>query len=230
MSRVIVLVEGATELAVLDRLVAPFLGIKGVYIHSRILGKPGRKGGTRRGFDSVLRELKALLRQEMESTVTTFFDYYGMPTDWPGVAEAKGKPPNQVPEIVERAIAEAVNREFSDSFRPERFIPYIQMYELEALLFSGPAEMAAVFEEPDLESVFKKIVEDCGGCECIDDDPAMAPSKRIMQHYPRYRKGRTDIAHAPIIASRIGLDRIRAACPHFSDWLTRLGQLGAMRN
>ena len=226
MSRVIIMVEGHTESAIVDHIIAPHLQTLAVCISPRLIGKPGHKGGTRRKFEAVLRELKALLKQEPGTTITTFFDYYGLPGDWPGVAESKGRPFLAIPGIVETAIARAVTAEFTDSFNPERFIPYVQMYELEALLFSSPRAMAEVFEQPRLQAEFEKIVEECRGCEQINDDPDQAPSKRIEALYPPYKKGKSELAHAWRILNRIGLDRVRAACPHFSDWLTRLERLG----
>jgi hypothetical protein len=225
MSRVIVMVEGQTESAVVDRIIAPHLEAHAVYIHPRLIGKPGHKGGTRRKFATVLRELRALLKQEPRSTITTFLDYYGLPGDWPGVADSKSKLSSDIPKTVEAEIAKAVVAEFTDSFDPARFIPYIQMYELEALLFSGPEEMAEVFEQSRLRPEFEKIVRECGGCEQIDDDPNTAPSRRIENLYSAYKKGKSELAHAWRIMKRIGLDRVRRACPHFNDWLTRLEDL-----
>jgi len=109
-----------------------------------------------------------------------------------------------------------------NNFLPDRFVPYIQMYELEALLFAEPDEMAAVFEYPDLSVKFSQIVMECGGCERIDDDPHTAPAKRIEALFPNYKKGAGIRAHAPVILERIGIPRIRAACPHFNGWLTKL--------
>ncbi len=63
------------------------------------------------------------------------------------------------------------------------------MYELEALLFSGPKEMAETFANPKLQGIFEQIIHNCGGCEEINDDPQNAPSKRIQSHYPSYKKG-----------------------------------------
>ncbi len=124
MSRVLILVEGATEQAIVKQVFAPVLGAKGVGLFPRIAGDPGRKGGNR--FPVVLRELKALMRQEPNSVVTTFFDYYGLPGDWPGLESAQGKRPEAVPAILEPAIAAAVAQKVGPDFNPNRFIPYIQ--------------------------------------------------------------------------------------------------------
>lgn len=223
MSRVLILVEGPTERAIVDQVFAPNLGAKGVYLYPRVVGKPGYKGGNR--FAAVLRELKALMRQEPGSVVTMFFDYYGLSGDWPGLESAKDKRPEAVPGILEPAIAAAVAREIGPDFNPNLFIPYIQMHEAESLLFAGPAEMAEIFQQPGLAEEFAEIVAICGGCELINNDPQTAPSKRIQNLYPGYKKGSSVNAHAYRIAQHIGVERIRRECPHFNEWLTKLEQL-----
>ena len=45
MKRVLVLVEGSTEQAIFTQVFAPDLGIKGVSLNPRIVGKVGHKGG-----------------------------------------------------------------------------------------------------------------------------------------------------------------------------------------
>jgi recombinational DNA repair ATPase RecF len=49
--------------------------------------------------------------------------------------------------------------------------------------------------------------------EGINDSPQTAPSKRLEQLRPHYRK----TFHGPKAAARIGLDKIREQCPHFSQ-------------
>ena len=48
--------------------------------------------------------------------------------------------------------------------------------------------------------------------------PTSAPSKRIRAIVPEYHKTVDGI----VAAERIGLETIRAACPHFNHWLTRV--------
>ena len=223
MSRVLMLVEGPTERAIVDHVFAPVLAIKGVYLYPRVVGKPGHKGGNK--FSTVRRELRALIHQEPVGTVTMLFDYYGLPEDWPGLTEARGKSPNAVPGIMEPAIAQAVVSDIGPAFNPENFIPYLQLHEIESLLFADPEKMAQIFDIPALAAEFGKIVRDCGGCENINDDPETAPSKRIEKLYPGYRKGSSVNAHAYRIAQHIGVEKIREQCPHFNEWFTKLEQL-----
>jgi hypothetical protein len=220
------LVEGQTERAIVEQVFAPTLGINGVYLYPRVVGKPGHKGGNK--FVTVKRELKALIKQETNSIVTMLFDYYGLSNDWPGLAETKGKLSEEIPQIIEPAIAAEIAKELGATFNPGRFIPYIQLYEIESLLFAGPHEMALIFEQSDLEPRFTEIVKACGGCERINDDPESTPSKRITRIFPGYKKGSSVNAHAYRIALAIGLERIRRQCPHLDQWLTKIEQVASV--
>lgn len=226
MHRVLTVVEGFTERAVVEQTFAPYLGARGLSVHAKVIGKPGHKGGVR-NFEAVRKEILALLRQERSSHVSTFFDYYGLPEDWPGVRAAKGKKARDIAAIVEAAMRGEVQSKMDAAGDPSRFAPYVQMHEMEALLFSDPKVMATVFERPDLEPRFIQILSECGECEEINDHEATAPSKRIERLFPAYRKGSGIRAHAPIIVRRIGVDQLRQACPHFNEWMTTLERIGS---
>lgn len=59
--------------------------------------------------------------------------------------------------------------------------------------------------------------------EDIDDGPMTAPSKRLLDIFGPYQK----TLHGPLTVSAIGIDRIRAVCPHFHRWLTRIEAIAA---
>jgi len=58
--------------------------------------------------------------------------------------------------------------------------------------------------------------------EEVNEGKETYPSARIQRHVPQYRKP----LHGPLIAQRIGLETMRARCPHFHQWLERLESLG----
>lgn len=120
--------------------------------------------------------------------------------------------------FIEAQIGEDIARSMGPSFRSERFIPYVQMYEFEALLFADTSVLAETLQRPDLERRFDQIVSSCGSPEEIDDDPKTAPSKRISLLARRFNK----VRHGSIAAVRTGIETIRSECPHFSQWLERL--------
>lgn len=225
MGRVLVVVEGPTERASLQQDdVAVQCFQLGFSIHPKVVGKPGHKGGVR-AFQKVLPEIVALLKQEPQAKVSTLFDFYALPlADWPGYPQSASLPPAQAVAVIEAAMAAAVAAELPN-LMPGRFIPYIQLFEFEALLFADPAAMARAFGNPALEMTFAGIVATCGGCEAIDDGPTTAPSKRIAANFPTYKKGGGLNAHAPIILGQIARTnwpQLLTACPRFGTWLNQL--------
>ena len=103
-----------------------------------------------------------------------------------------------------------------------RILPYVQRHEFEGLLFSDVDAFSALIETPP-ESVdfLRNIRSSFATPEDINDDTATAPSQRIKNVIPRYRKP----LHGPLVAMRIGLDAIRAECPRFNNWLISLEAL-----
>ena len=164
------------------------------------------------------------LWEDQDRINTTMVDYYGLPQSganaWPGRAA------NQViladrAATVEKAIRKDLRRELGDSLLPHRFLPYVMMHEFEAMLFSDCTLFAQGIGRPELEPEFQAIVEKFGGPEGIDDTPEGAPSKRIERLVDDYEKPLMGV----LAALEIGLGGIRAACPHFDAWLTRLEEI-----
>ena len=58
--------------------------------------------------------------------------------------------------------------------------------------------------------------------ELIDGDPATHPKARIRGLVPTYK----EVADGATILGKIGIEPIRAACPHFAQWLGQLEALG----
>jgi hypothetical protein len=217
---VLALVEGPSERNFVRFCLGPYLGERKVDIVARVVGKPSRKGGVR-PFQPVRDEILGLLRQHKQRTVTTMFDYFRLHKDWPGLSDAKKKSgPARVLHI-EAKIGEQIVKGMGKSFDPGRFVPYIQLHEFEALVFSDTDVLSHILLNPSLKTVLDKIVEDCGGPEDIDDGPATAPSKRIEELRPAYNKP----SDGPDAAILIGVEKIRQSCPHFDAWLGSLEAL-----
>ena len=62
------------------------------------------------------------------------------------------------------------------------------MHEFEALLFSDCAALAEAIGHPDLTARLQSIRDHFETPEHIDDAPTSAPSKRILEIVPEYRK------------------------------------------
>ena len=100
-------------------------------------------------------------------------------------------------------------------------IPYLSLHEFEALLYSDPSELARYCGEPGAEEKLRSHIRIAGEPEKVNDGAETHPSKRISDCLQGFTK-RID---GPAVAARIGLWAIRAKCPHFNHWLSRLEDL-----
>lgn len=227
MIRVIAVVEGQTEQGFIRELLAPWLGERGVSITARIVGRPGHKGGVG-GYEQSRRDMLLLLKQEQATFVTTMFDFYGMPSSWPGRKEADASPLDKKARVIEEAIGADIAEELGTSFNPQRFLPYVQMHEFEALAFADVNSLASVvaplthYSTDRFIHVFQAIIDIAEHPEAINDNYETCPSRRIAQIAPGYNK----LAHGLTITKRIGIETLTARCPHFASWVTRLEALG----
>lgn len=221
MTRISIIVEGHTEIDFIKTLLSPMFSEKGKYLSPRMLGKPGKKGSVGE-YDRAWREMIKMLRQDRLLYVTTMFDFYAMPNSWPGRENAANAPFKDKKRIVEAAIAEDVCERMGRSFDPQRFLPYIQMHEFEALLYAVPSAFDLEFPNRGYSMKIRKIRDQFNTPEEIDDDPSNAPSKRIVSEIGHYKKR----LHGINIARRIGVEAMKSACPFFADWLNSLETLG----
>jgi len=220
---VVVLVEGKTEQIFILDLVAPYLAPRGIYMTPIQISKPGQKGGDVK-FPRVQNDIGMHLKQRPDTYLTLFVDYYGINAEWPGLTRAKKEAtPAGKAAQVNAATRSKVNDLFGDLGSDRRFIPYIAMYEFEALLFSGPGQLAEQLQVP--RGNIDKILEQCGEPESINESQHTAPSKRLVKLASQFKKTSTGIA----VARAIGLPRIRERCPIFNGWLTEIDALKAGR-
>jgi hypothetical protein len=100
-----------------------------------------------------------------------------------------------------------------------RFVPYVQLHEFEALLFSDPQSFSIAFPGIGAEVAKLQAIRSAFDTpEHIDEREHFAPSKQILKILPQYDKP----VYGPLIAKQIGLARLRKECPHFDAWLARL--------
>ena len=218
MKKVLILVEGQTEETVVRDVLGPYLNGRGVHPEPIILKTKREKWGTTfkggiRSFDQVRRDLLPLLGDTSAAAVTTLIDYYGLPQDFPGMDSRPTGDPYARIRHVESA--------FSESIAHPRFIPHLTLHELEAWLFVDPKKGSWVFEDNDIPGKLDGIRLASGGAEKINENPDTAPSRRILGLAKGYQKA----LHGPMVIGAIGMDAIRAACPHADDWLKRIEQL-----
>ena len=223
MTELVVVGEGHTEESFIRRLIAPTLAEQAVYVMPRLLRTSRRARGGALTTDRVLYHLPRVLKERDDVYVSTFFDLYGLASDFPGVSEAKElSDPMERAGAIEAAFGAAVVEEAG--CRPERFLPHIQPYEFESLLFADVSAFASTRSTwHTCVAELRDVRESVATPEHINDGLMTHPSARLgrVLNEPGYDK-RLD---GPTVAALIGLERMRAECRHFGQWLGRLEAL-----
>ena len=227
--RLHVLVEGQTEEGFVNRILGPDLAASGVFADAHRITTGRRHGEIHRGgfvqYDHLARDLSLWMKQDQnkDSWFTTMVDLYRLPLDFPGLAGlSRHLPAAGRIRRLEAALADDVALRLNSLPVCGRFIPYIQLHEFEALLFSAPSAFVEAF--PGDEALVKNVAairSQFATPEDIDEGPTTAPSRRILSLVHNYQKPVAGL----LIAERIGLATMRSACPHFDEWLTRLSAL-----
>lgn len=216
MVRVNIICEGQTEESFVNAIIAPYFATQGIWISAPLIGKPGHKGGNV-NWARLKRDLTVMMKNDHSVYCTTFLDFYGLHSDFPGKVDAERESDLvKKLEIMQEALVNAV----TDTLGAEvatRFIPYIQMYEFEAILFSDPQLM----EEKLNVSGFCAIRDQFNSPEHINNSSSTAPSKRIEKFCPTYHK----VLGGTILAREMTLEKIKAECHLFHNWLRKLEQL-----
>ena len=226
MVEVIVIVEGQTEEQFIKQLVAPSLRYLNVFIKPQLLNTSKNAKGGAVNFDRLKFNARNTLRQKPNAVLSTFLDLYALDTDFPAFDEAKEKPEvHSRLAHLQQALSAAVVAHVQ--CRPERFMPHIQPYEFEGLLFSDVQALCSV--EPTWGAslvALTKIRDAVDTPEHINDGYNTAPSRRLEALlHPKYRK----TTHGPRAAQHISLEIIERECKHFKTWMDSLRGL-AMAN
>ena len=228
--RLLVHVEGQTEETFVQAVLGPHLCNVGyISVDACLIGNARlRKGrGGARSWQTVRDGILSHLKDDRQAIVSTMVDYYGMPQGrqraWPGRSEASTHGQAHRAAFVQKALADDIANHMPPSFNRHRFVPYVSMHEFEALLFSDCARFAESVGQPAIAGPMEEILTQFGDPEAIDDSQETAPSKRILQLLPSYRK----VAMGAAAIQSIGLADIRHRCANFADWLERLEAAGS---
>lgn len=216
MKQIIIISEGQTEQEFCKEILAPHFGAMGIgifYPTTKI------KGGIV-NWPALKRQINNHLKGSSNKIVTTLIDYYGIYAHhkFPNWDEAYKKALNQDKVGL---IEEGMKNDILVENR-NLFIPYIQLHEFEALLFSEGTVFESLFDSTEIED--KKYLEETLLIppEDINNNPNTAPSKRIKKIIPSYDK----VLYGSDLLKEIGLDKIRKKCPRFNNWILELERYG----
>lgn len=212
LSRIYILVEGQTEEAFVNELLVPHYAKSGRYLTPIIIRTSAAQKGGLVSYGKVRPQIQKLCKQDEQAYVTTMFDLYALPKDFPGKG-GDGYSHHRSG----RDKANDLQAALGTDIGMENFIPNLIVHEFEALLFT---DIDVFGQWTNDDSVLGPLlaIRDTTSPEDINDGPTTAPSKRILSAMSGYSK----TLHGPLIACDIGLDAIRGACPHFDDWLKKL--------
>ena len=225
MVEVIVIAEGVTEEAFIKQLLAPALRPLQIFVKPVMLKTSKDAKGGAVSFDRLKLNVRNTSRQHPRAVITTLLDLYGLATNFPGFAVAQ-----KLPDVYQRVLAlEAALHQSIVAHvgcRSEQFLPHIQPYEFEGLLFSDVVELCNTeVAWSDGLTALLKVRADSETPEHINDGFDTKPSKRLehLLHHPGYRKA----LHGPKAAERITLAVMERECVHFGAWMNWLRRLQA---
>lgn len=225
MTRLYLIAEGQTEQTFADNLIKPHLAQRQVYMNKPVLAAHAKKKGRihrggGRSYVPMRNDIIRFLKQDKAPDVyfTTMIDLYSLYTDFPGLIEA-----NQM-QLDPFERVKFLEQKFAEDIDDPRFIPYLQLHEYEAYLFSDPSYFDYLgAENTRAIETLQDIASQYETPELINDSPKTAPSKRIIAFFPDYEKAKTTFG--PQLAAKIGLSTIRSRCAHFDEWLSKLESL-----
>lgn len=220
-----ILCEGQTEERFVKEILAPYLQQFNIY-PKPILLLTSKKKNARGGmlsYAQARRDMEICIRQHQDKgcerhMFTTMFDFYALPEDFPGFAETAGE------QDVRHRIS-LLEQVFAKQFPTDRLIPYLQLHEFEALLFTDISKLSVDYPDAQEQIVQLKAETDSyDDPEMINNHPDTAPSKRII-HALDDRYNYNKVKSGTAVASAIGLDAILAKCLHFRQWIDSIKSL-----
>jgi hypothetical protein len=215
MKKVLILVEGQTEETFVREVLYPHCAAFDIYLSAklatthRVTSGPDFKGGSV-SYGKIKADLKRLLQDTSATLVTTMIDFYRLPPDFPGKTT--------IPAAACYEQVAYLEDQFKRDIAHRRFLPYFALHEFEAMMFVSPDHIIQAFPglKPTICDTLRKIKTDFGNPETINDQNP--PSVRLLDLIHSYQKA----WHGPLVTLEIGIDRIRAECPHFNQWLLTL--------
>ena len=222
MKRLIIIGEGQTEQEFCKDVLYSHFFEKGIIIENPTIK---HSNGGIVSWKILKSEIEMHLANN-DAKVTLLIDLYGIKDKhhFPKWKESK--------DIANKAdrmsfIEKAMLEDIPDDIR-FRFIPYIQLHEFEALLFSDKQVFDDNFEESEfLDYKYLQKTLKIKNPEDINDSPDTAPSKRLERIIKDY-KSDTDslkVLYGSLIAQEIGLSQIRAKCTRFDEWINILEKI-----
>lgn len=213
MKKITIICEGYSELAFCKDILEPHLKNFGIELFYELTNQ-SKDGGIAKWIN-IKNQINKIHTVDGDMVISTFFDYYGMNKSlkFPRWLEAEQETNRSARmDILEKGMEDEIGEEI-------KFIPYVQLHEYEALVFSNYATFELLYDKEDANlPELKKICDDHPNPEEINNVKITSPSNRLMQNINRYNKIQSGID----LIILIGLAKIREKCPRFNEWVTKL--------
>lgn len=205
MKRLVFLVEGDTEVIFINQHVIPYLygkGYRNAMQAQKIVTnrKLNIKGGNI-NYEYLKNDINRVLAQG-NVLITTFLDFFRLPNSFPGYTTDAIK------------IESVENGVYEDLGKNECIIPYIQKYEIEALMYCCIDGFEIVVDDNKVLEKIQEIISKYENPEDINSGAETAASKRLEALY-NYDK----VVDGELILEAIGIEKMLEKCPRFSAWI-----------
>lgn len=210
-----IVVEGPSEAAFVQNMMQPFFLAHHMVISwsiietKRTLGRTVQRGGLSR-YAKAKHDILAKL-SSTHFYVSTMFDLYALPGDFPGQSAV-----NSSWSLGQRVAH--LEQALQDDIGHQRFIPYLMVYEFEALLFSNLNPLFADYGDRILAHHKRDLIRLVEQVQPEEINDTLPPSKRLLASVLGYDK----VVDGVLLALEIGLETMQQRCPHFNDWIERL--------
>lgn len=210
MIRVAISIEGQTEDEFCKKILVPHFRNISIELTPIVLTTSRAKCGTKHkggcvNLDRIRSEVSKLLSNF--DYVTTFYDLYGF---------------SRIKESL--SVGELEQKMYS-AFNDTKYIPYVQKYEFETLLFSDTdcyEELLTIDAKEKMDTI---INIHAGQIENINNSKETAPSKRIEKIFTDNHEAYDKVFYGYSILEEIGLSKVREKSYRFDEWLEKIERL-----
>lgn len=216
--RLNILCEGPTEEGFVKKVLAEYLKSFGIITKVRQVTTSKKKDihGGMTSYQRVKNDFVLWVKENNNDAhvvdyYTSMFDYYKLPTDFPGLPPKGTNAIDQV-EYLEKCLEKDLGI--------PNFIPYIQLYEFESLVFAGLDYLILDYpgKSKAIEILKKELVSFDGEPEKVNNNPKTAPSKRLNRALGKYNK----VKSGTTVTDKVGIKYLMKSCPHFGAWIEKL--------
>jgi hypothetical protein len=208
MRRLVFLVEGISEVKFINNKIIPYLYNRGftstMHAQTVLTNRVKFTKGGIQSYNLFRNDLSRILAQG-DVIVTSMIDFFKLPNDFPNYTNDY----RQVQDI-EAGIADNLGN-------PEGLIPYIQLHELEGLLFVNEGAFQILgFDGVQMDTI-RDVIANYPNPELINGGIHSAPSKRLKQIF-QYDKS----FHSELLFESISVEEIIERCPRFANWINQI--------